>query len=197
MPLPTSASPRWVALARIFIFIYRFYRQTCTCARVSKRTFWKKNATRVRDRELRKRVLKRERESCNRQADRQERKREASKQAGQIRESRKRGRLQFALWSSLRNETADWRDGVFVPRGKKNDVDCAPFCWWAPLCEEEMRSLPRLVQMHVFKMSWIRNDDSRFFYFFLIPSLTFPYLIFSIFSSKNFLKRFKDISSFR
>lgn len=116
-----SVRPRWVALTQYLAFLST---RLHLCSR-NEQDF-EKDATRVRDREFRRRVVlkgAREGPAIGRQADiqagQEERSKQASKQAGQIRESRKRGRLQFALWSSLRNETADWRDGVFVPRGRK------------------------------------------------------------------------------
>lgn len=105
-----NASPRWVAVNAViyYLFICNFY-QSCISLETN---ILKKHDTCTWQRaqeegpEKRTRVL----QSAGRHAGRIGR----EKQAGQIRESRKRGRLQFALWSSLRNETADWRDGVFV-----------------------------------------------------------------------------------
>lgn len=67
------------------------------------------------------------------------------KQAGQIRESRKRGDCNLRR-SLLQNETSDWRGRVFVRSARgKNIVDCTPFYWWAPLCDQkETRFLLRL-----------------------------------------------------
>lgn len=121
------------------MFIWHFYRQSCISLETN---ILKKHDTctwlRAQEEgpEKRTRVL----QSAGRHAGRIGR----EKQTGQIRESRKRGRLQFVLWSSLRNETADWRDGVFVRfTQRKKWRRLRAILLMNTLCKEETRSLPR------------------------------------------------------